>query len=154
MIRPTDGRTDGPMNQRTNELTDQQTDGPMDKRSYIYRVASTRLEKNVISLFYTLRRNCVQKFGVGAFLSRATRPIRHCVGPSVGRSIGPSVGRSVRPAIDFSAFASGFRITAPAQSHETDVVVYTGPPAAPAPHITAPAQPHATMPVRVSGLVF
>ena len=65
-----------------------------------------------------------------------------------------SVGPSVRHAIDFSAFASGFRITAPAQSHETDVVVYTGPPAAPAPHITAPAQPHATMPVRVSGLVF
>ena len=68
-------------------------------------------------------------------------------------SVGPSIGPSVRPAIDFSAFASGFRITAPAQSHETDVVVYTGPPAAPAPHITAPAQPHATMPVRVSGLV-
>ena len=81
------------------------------------------------------------------FLSRATRPIRHC------RSVGQYVGRSVRHAIDFLAFASSFRITAPAQSHETDVVVYTGPPAAPAPHITAPAQPHATMLVRVSGLV-
>ena len=72
---------------------------------------------------------------------------------SVRRSVRRSVGRSVRPAIDFSAFASGFCITAPAQLHETDVVVYTGPPTAPAPHITAPAQPHATMPVRVSGLV-
>ena len=72
---------------------------------------------------------------------------------SVGPSVGPSVRRSVRPAIDFLAFASGFCITAPAQSHETDVVVYTGPPAAPAPHITAPAQPHMTMPVRVSRLV-
>ena len=40
--------------------------------------------------------------------------------------------------------ASGFRITAPAQSHVTDALVYTAPPTAPAPHITAPAQPHAT----------
>ena len=51
------------------------------------------------------------------------------------------VGWSVGPAFTFSAFASGFRITAPAQLH---VVVYTAPPTAPAPHITAPAQPHAT----------
>ena len=84
--------------------------------------------------------------------------IRGCVRPSVRlsvrRSIRRSVRRSVRPAIDFSAFASGFRITAPAQSHVTDVVVYTGPPTAPAPLITPPAQPHAMMPVRVSGLVF
>ena len=67
---------------------------------------------------------------------------------SVHRSFGRSVIRSL-----FWHFASGFRVTAPAQSHETDVVMYTGPPAAPAPHITAPAQPHATMPVCVSGLV-
>ena len=40
--------------------------------------------------------------------------------------------------------ASGFRITAPAQSHVTDALVYTAPPTAPAPHITAPAQPHET----------
>ena len=40
--------------------------------------------------------------------------------------------------------ASGFRITAPAQSHVTDALVYTAPPTAPALHITAPAQPHAT----------
>ena len=31
------------------------------------------------------------------FLSRATRPIRHYVGPSVGRSVGRSVGPSVGP---------------------------------------------------------
>ena len=57
---------------------------------------------------------------------------------SLCRSVGPSVG----PSHMYSA--SGFRTTAPAQSHVTDALVYTAPPTAPAPHITAPAQPHAT----------
>ena len=94
----------------------------------------------------------------------------HCVGPSVSLSVRWSVGRSpvcffgilravfvacyktykalcqslrrsIGPAIDFSAFASGFCITAPAQWHVTDAVVYTALPTAPAHHITAPAQP-------------
>ena len=53
-----------------------------------------------------------------------------------------SVGPSVRPSHLYSA--SGFRIAAPAQSHVADALVYTAPPTAPAPHITAPTQPHAT----------
>ena len=61
-----------------------------------------------------------------------------------------SVGRLVRRSVTHVLYerhmysASGFRITAPAQLHVTDALVYTAPSTAPAPHITAPAQPHAT----------
>ena len=55
-----------------------------------------------------------------------------------------SVRRSVHNHWLFRTFASGSRITAPAQLHATDAVMYTAPPTAPAHHITAPAQPHAT----------
>ena len=68
--------------------------------------------------------------------------IRGSVRPSVRRSVRPLVGPSVGPSRHYSA--SGFCITAPAQSHVTDALVYMAPPTAPAPHITAPAQPHAT----------
>ena len=44
----------------------------------------------------------------------------------------------------FQSFASGSRITAPAQLHATDAVVYNAPPTVPVHHITAPAQPRAT----------
>ena len=84
--------------------------------------------------------------------------ISHCVGWSVGRSVALalSVGWSVPPLRfqRFWHFASGLFITAPALSHATDAVVYTGPPTAPALHITAPAQHPRLMPVCVSGLVF
>ena len=76
---------------------------------------------------------------------------------SVGQSVGLSVGRSVGPAFAFSAFSAlseRFLLTAPAKLHTTDAVVYTGPPTAPALHITAPAQHPRLMPVCVSGLVF
>ena len=78
--------------------------------------------------------------------------ISHCV----GRSVGLLVGRSVPPLRFqcFRHFASGLFITAPALSHATDAVVYTGPPTAPALHITAPAQHPRLQPVRVSGLVI
>ena len=74
------------------------------------------------------------------------RSVGRLVGRSVGPSVGPLVGRSVGPSVGPSHMysASGFRITAPAQSHVTDALVYTAPLTAPAPHITAPAQPHAT----------
>ena len=58
---------------------------------------------------------------------------------SVRRSFGRSVIRSL-----FWHFASGFRITAPAQSHFTDAVVYMEPTATPTPQITTPAQTHTT----------
>ena len=54
----------------------------------------------------------------------------------------------------FRYFASGFCISAPAQLHVTDAVVYTASSNAPAHHITAPAQPPRLMPGRVSGLVL
>ena len=66
---------------------------------------------------------------------------------SVRPSVCPSVTRF------FRYFASGFCITAPAQLHVTDAVVYTASSNAPAHHITAPAQPPRLMPGRVSGLV-
>ena len=44
---------------------------------------------------------------------------------SVGWLVGWSVGRSVEPAFGFLAFASGFCISAPAQSPATDAVIYT-----------------------------
>ena len=55
------------------------------------------------------------------------------------RSVCQSVGRSV-PRLIFWHIASGFFITAPAQSHANDAIVYTGLSTAPALHITAPAQ--------------
>ena len=67
----------------------------------------------------------------------------HFVGPSVHWLVRWLVCLSV-PRLLFWHFANGFRITAPAQSHVTDALVYMAPPTAPAPHITAPAQPHAT----------
>ena len=51
----------------------------------------------------------------------------HVQRDSICHFVGPLVGRSVCPAFAFSAFASGFRITAPAQSYGTDVVMYTAP---------------------------
>ena len=91
------------------------------------------------------------------FQSRATRLYKslcRSVGRSVGRSVVWSLCRSVPPLRfwRFQHFASGFFITAPAQSYATDAVVYTGLPTAP--HITAPAKPPRLKPVRVSGLVF
>ena len=72
-----------------------------------------------------------------------------------------SVRMSVRPYVRMSVtrfffryFASGFCISAPAQLHVTDAVVYTASSNAPAHHITAPAQPPRLMPGRVSGLVI
>ena len=47
------------------------------------------------------------------------------VGRLVGWSVGPLVRWSVGNAFVFSAFSGSFRITAPAQSHATDSVVYT-----------------------------
>ena len=55
-------------------------------------------------------------------------------------SVCPSVVRSVIRSL-FWHFASGFRVTAPAQSHVTDAVVYM---ATPTPHNTTPAQTHTT----------
>ena len=66
------------------------------------------------------------------------------------RSVCQSVGRSV-PRLIFWRIASGFFITAPAQSHANDAIVYTGLSTAPALHITAPAQHPLLMPV--TGLV-
>ena len=73
----------------------------------------------------------------------------------VGPSIGLLVGRLV-PRLLFRRFASSFRVTAPAQSHATDAVVYTlytAPTAAHAPHITAPAQTRATDTVMYKALL-
>ena len=67
-----------------------------------------------------------------------SREIRDSINYSL--SIGRSVGRSITPLL-FRRFASGFRITAPAQSHATVAVMYTASPTAPALQITAPAQP-------------
>ena len=50
--------------------------------------------------------------------------------------------------------ANHLHVPAPALSHATDAVVYTGPPTAPALHISAPAQHPRLKLVRVSGLVF
>ena len=47
--------------------------------------------------------------------------VSHFVSPSVGWS----VGRLVGPTFAFSAFLRSFRITAFAQLHATDAVVYT-----------------------------
>ena len=60
------------------------------------------------------------------------------------------------PRLLFRRFASSFCITAPAQSHAIDAVVYTlytAPTAAPAPHITAPAQTCATDTVMYTALL-
>ena len=50
--------------------------------------------------------------------------------------------------------ASSFGLTAPAQSHATDAILYTVLPSAPALHITTPAQTPQLLPFRVSSLVF
>ena len=59
---------------------------------------------------------------------------------SISHYVGLSVGRSV-PHLLFWQFASSLRITAPAQPHATEVVVYTAPHSAPALPPTAPAPP-------------
>ena len=73
----------------------------------------------------------------------ATLQVTVLVRWKVCQSVGLSVCRSVPPLLfrRFWRFASGFCITAPAQWHVTDAVVYTALPTAPAHHITAPAQP-------------
>ena len=60
----------------------------------------------------------------------------------VGLSVGLSIGLSVYHLLfrRFRRFASGFRITAPAQSHATDAVMYPAPSTAPA--LTLPLLPN------------